>query len=147
MSHYWWGFADASTPDDWLNEGLAEYSAFMVSEKIVGREFADQLLSEYRQRASAGKTETAIAATEGNSPDREVNRYDKPVLLFHDAREKYGAVAWDGFLKALYIRFTSEQKATTGLFLDELGKRLGPDARASIAAVLYAKKWQEPDQR
>ena len=145
MAHYWWGFADTNTPDDWLNEGLAEYSALEVSEELVGKDFADQLRKEYRSRIAASTSETPIAATQGGSPDRELNRYDKPTLLFDQARRRYGSEGWDAFLRALYLRFAETHVATTEAFLDEVGKRLGNDARIRFAGVLYAKTWKGED--
>ena len=38
IAHYW-SRAGSSGPDDWINEGLAEYSALLASEKFIGREF------------------------------------------------------------------------------------------------------------
>ena len=70
-----------------------------------------------------------------------MNRYDKPSLLFNDARQKYGDAKWVGFMKALYRRFVQEKKATTALFLDEMGKQLGPGAKESFSLALYAKRW------
>ncbi len=143
ISHYWWGLADINTPDDWINEGLAEYSAFLISEEIIGKDFTDQLLREYKQHAADSKTETAIAETEQNSPDREVNRYDKPVLLFDEARRRFGNEKMNRFLKSLYKRFAETGKATTALFLDETEKRVGKEARDFFAKALYSKKWNE----
>ena len=31
LAHFWWRIVAASTPSDWINEGLAEYSAFRLS--------------------------------------------------------------------------------------------------------------------
>jgi hypothetical protein len=40
MAHFWWILADTDSPDDWLNEGLAEFSAFRLSREFSGKEFA-----------------------------------------------------------------------------------------------------------
>jgi hypothetical protein len=132
-----------NTPEDWINEGLAEYSAFLVSEDLVAREFAGQLLSEYKKRAVESKTESAIAETEGNSPDREVNRYDKPTMIMYEARKKFGVEKMTRFLKALYNRFEQSNKATTVIFLEEVEKNMGTDARAFFLKALYAKRWDK----
>jgi hypothetical protein len=141
ISHYWWHLADINTPDDWINEGLAEYSAFLISQELIGKDFADQLLIEYKKRVSESKSETPIVETTGNSPDRELNRYTKPVLLFNYARNKFGKEKMDNFLKALYIRFTAEKKATTPIFLDEIGNDISQDAKEFFRNALYSKNW------
>ena len=56
VAHYWWHLADTNTPEDWINEGLAEYSALLVSRTLFGTEFADALLEDYRQRSENGTT-------------------------------------------------------------------------------------------
>ena len=121
-----------NTPEDWINEGLAEYSAFLVSEDLVAREFTGQLLCEYKKHAAECMTESAIAETEGNSPDREVNRYDKPTIIMYEAGKKFGVEKMTRFLKALYNRFEQSNKATTVIFLEEVEKNMGTDARGSI---------------
>ncbi len=144
-AHFWWMIADINTPDDWINEGLAEFSSFRVAEEIYGREFADQLVNEYRQHAVNCKTETPIAETENNSPDREVNRYDKATLMFIDAQQKFGAERLDGFFKKLYLRFKDSKNATTELFLDEAEKEIGPEGKTFFSGYLYAKNWPDSE--
>jgi len=141
MSHYWWGFADINTPEDWINEGLAEYSALLLSEDLAGKEFSDQLLSEYAQRAASSKTETAIAETGNNSPDREVNRYAKPTLLLNEARDKFGDDKMKEFLKALYLQFANLNNATTQIFLSVAEKSFGSEGKEFFERALYRKKW------
>jgi hypothetical protein len=142
MSHYWWHYADINTPDDWINEGLAEYSALLVSEDVIGRDFSDQLLAEYAQRAMSSKAAMAIAETENNSPDREVNRYDKPAILFNEARVRFGDDGMKALLKALYTRFSESGKATTEIFLLEAGKELGPEGKEFFSKALFQTTWK-----
>jgi hypothetical protein len=144
IAHYWWKYANMATPDDWINEGLAEYSAFMVSREIVGKEFADRLLVECRERASQSKTADPVEETQATSRDREINRYDKPVLLLNALRVKYGDAKFDAFLRALYSRFSSANDATTAMFLEVTRKELGAEARAMVQKAVYGKVWVEP---
>jgi aminopeptidase N len=141
MAHYWWNMANMGTPEDWLNEGMAEYSAFIISEEIIGKDFTNQLLSEYNKRASESKTETPIVETDNNSPDREVNRYDKPTIIFNELRQKYGKEKINNFLKSLYARFASTKIVNTPSFLDEMEKQIGKEAMEYFSNALYAKKW------
>ncbi len=143
ISHYWWSLANTNSPDDWINEGLAEYSAFLISEDVIGKKFTDQLLKEYNERAENCVTETAIAETENNSPDREVNRYAKPVLIFNKAREKYGDETMKRFYKNLYDRFLESKDATTAVFLDEAEKQIGKEAKDYFSEALYKKNWHD----
>jgi len=141
IAHYWWHQADTATPDDWINEGLSEYTAWLAAEPLAGREFVDQLLAEYKQRSADSATTSAIAETENASGDREVNRYARPVLMLEEAQRRYGSERMAGFLQALYRRFAASGRATTVDFLDEAGARLGSEARATFSETLHRRSW------
>jgi aminopeptidase N len=144
IAHYWWHTADASTPDDWINEGLAEFSSLLVSERIIGTAFADQLVTEYRDRAAHSITDTPITETSGGSPDRETNRYAKPVLLLQELRQQYGDTALTRFLRAAYARFRSSGRATTQSFLQVLEQQLGGAAKGTFERGLQRRAWLTP---
>jgi hypothetical protein len=110
---------------------------------MIGKDFTQQLLSEYRQRAEKSKTGTPIVETQGNSPDREVNRYDKPVIIFTKACEKFGKEKIIKFLKAFYIRFAEAGHANTATFLDEIEKQIGTDAKEYFTKAINGKNWKE----
>ncbi len=137
MAHFWWMIADAETPDDWINEGLAEYSAFRVSEASSGPAFTGRLVDEYKRHASKSRTATPIAETRMDSEDVYVNRYEKTALVFIEAGNRFGTEPMDRFLKSLHSRFAGSRKATTALFLEEARKRLGADAEAYFRKCLF----------
>lgn len=140
MAHFWWNIADANTPDDWISEGLAEFSAFRLSEEFLGRDFTDQLVSEYQEHAAQSLTGMSIVETESSSPDRYVNRYEKTTLLLLEARRRFGQKQLDRVLKALHTRFAGTRNATTGLFLEEVEKQLGIEAKDFFSEALFRKK-------
>jgi hypothetical protein len=144
VAHYWWHLADASTPEDWINEGLAEYTALLAVEALVGREFADRLLEEYRERSGNSATEAPIAETDGASRDREVNRYVRPVLLLEEVRQRNGNESMDRFLQALCRRFTEDEGATTSVFLEQAGRSFGAEESTRLSEALYSKEWGDP---
>ena len=93
--------------------------------------------------ANLGATTSAIAETEGGSPDREVNRYARPVLMLDEARRKYGGERLTAFIQALYQRFKADGRATTAAFLGEAEHRLGAEARERFSRTLYRKEWRD----
>jgi hypothetical protein len=139
LAHFWWMVADPSKPDDWINEGGAEFSAFRVSKARFGASFAETLLAGYRKNVRRSKTASAIAETETASPDREVNRYDKPALILLEAQRRYGEDALDGVLKAVHVRFAGSGEATTVVFLAEVRSQLGEEAEAYFREELYRR--------
>lgn len=141
MSHFWWILANTSTPEDWINEGLAEFSAFRLSEGRYGKAFGEVLVAEYRQHAANSQTPDSIAETESSSPDRYINRYEKTTLMFLEARQRFGQESLDRLLKRLNTRFTGTHDATTAIFLEEAEKQMGKDAREFFQETLY-RKWE-----
>lgn len=147
LAHFWWLIADAATPDDWINEGLAEYSAFRLSEAFFGQTFADVLVAGYREHAAQSNTETSIAETTDSSDDRYVNRYEKMALIFIEARRRFGQEKLDRVFKALYSKFAGTNKATTEQFLKEVENQLGSEARTFFYNALYQTEWMDPAKR
>jgi len=139
MAHFWWTISDPATPNDWINEGLAEFSAFRLTEDRFGRPFADARLAGYRKNAGRSKTTASIAKTASDSPDREINRYDKAALMLLEAQRRFGAEPLDRLLKELQTRYAGTLQATTANFLAEAGKQMGPEAEAYFHAELYRK--------
>jgi hypothetical protein len=137
MAHFWWTISNPSTPNDWINEGLAEFSAFRLTEDRFGRPFADARLAEYRQNASRSKTTASIAETASDSPDREINRYDKATLMLLEAQRRFGSEPLDRLLKELHTRYAGTLQATTADFLAEAGKQMGPGAETYFRTELY----------
>ena len=143
LAHFWWGIANMNTPNDWINEGLAEFSAFRIAEEIFGPDYAAQRIAAYLQHVRAAKTSTAIADTTADLPDRETNRYDKPALLFISARQQFGQESLDRFLRSLYTRFSTNRDASTSAFLYELHSKLGLEAKYFFTEFLFNPGWDD----
>jgi hypothetical protein len=139
IAHFWFILADANTPDDWINEGLAEFHAFRIAEELFGKAYAEMRIGEYRQHANESQTPSCIAETESSSPDREVNRYDKTTLMFLEAQRRFGQEPLNRVFKALRTRFGGTAQTTTALFLEEVGNQMGKDAQAFFHEALFRK--------
>ena len=139
MAHFWWMLANTQTPNDWINEGLAEFSAFRMSREHAGQAFADSLLQEYHRDIAASRTHDAIAETEGTSPDRYVNRYEKTTLMFWEAQQKFGKEKLDRAIRTIYTQFQGRHDLTTDDFLRIVGEQCGEDAAAFFRTRLYQK--------
>jgi len=137
LSHFWWSIADTDSPDDWINEGLAEFSAFRLSGLLFGKSFEDQLVSKYSLHAKESPKDLAIAETPGDSQARYVNRYEKTTLMFREAAKRFGQKNLDTLLRALYQRFSTNREATTELFLEEAEYHMGMEAKQFFSECLY----------
>ena len=140
LSHFWWMIANPDLPDDWINEGLAEFSAFRLSKFFYGEEFAKELIQEYQKHAVESGTETSIVETEADSPDRYINRYEKTTLLFIEARHRFGD-RLDQVFKSLYSTFRGTREATTEAFFEAVKEHLGDEGDRFFREGLHRKNW------
>lgn len=139
LAHFWWSIANASTTDDWINEGLAEFSAFRLSESRQGKAFADTLIQEYRRHAAESQTDASIAETETSSPDRYVNRYEKTTLMLIELQNRAGRERLDAFLTSIHTRYRSGGTLTTTTFLGEAASFFGPEVHAFLHESLHRR--------
>jgi hypothetical protein len=146
LAHFWWSIADTSSPDDWINEGLAEYSAFRLSEELYGKSFTDLLGQEYQERAFHTQTGMSIAETTGSSDDRYVNRYEKTTLMLIEARHRYGHAQLDHIFHILYQRFIRTADATTQDFLEVVQQQLGSNVKEFFCTALNQREWINPQE-
>ncbi len=142
LGHFWWQIADTKTPDDWINEGGAEFSAFSAASRLFGGEIRDTLLARYRRDAAHARTATAIAATTNDSPDRYVNHYEKPALLFAAVERSTGSERLLGFLRSFHAAHAGRRDATTAAFLADARGALGADMGALLERCL-TRPWTE----
>jgi hypothetical protein len=140
LAHFWWSIADVGTTDDWINEGLAEHSAFAAVAAEFGEAARDSLLAGYRRDATRSEATTTIAAS---SAEGYVNRYEKPVLLLADIEQTYGPGRVRDALRELYGRFRGTRAATTAAVLSIFGRILGLEAEARLKACIVDVVWQD----
>ena len=136
LAHFWWMIADPNSAEDWINEGLAEFSAFRASSKRFGPARRTQLLSAYLQDASQCATRTPITSTGYQSEDRYVNRYEKVSLLLAVLEQRHGSKAMDGLLRKVFQAFRGTRLATTPAVLALAEQQLGGAARTFLEAGL-----------
>ncbi len=140
IAHYW-SKAHTATVDDWINEGLAEFSALLASELFIGKDFSDLLIEEYNGIVNNTQTDVSVIETKNESWEREINRYYKPTLLLNDLRIKYGNEMQKNFFHTLYKKIEEEKTATTQVFLDALKSIYGNEEKESFLERLSDKNW------
>ncbi len=144
VAHFWWAFTGVDSFDNWIDEGLAEYSAFRITSERYGLGFNMFQVGQYQRRIKTAKLTYAIAETPANTIDREINRYDRAALMFLDAEMRFGRASLDKALRTMRMRFTSGTPATTANFLDVMEKEMGKEAAAFFREELYRKPTNEP---
>lgn len=134
-----WSKANGNSPDDWINEGLAEFSALWASELVIGKPFSNLLLNEYHGIVDNTVCESSIIETSSNSWDREINRYYKPTLLLTELRNQYGDIKMLTFFRHLELAATQNGSLTTQMLLNVLGYTIGNEAQEFMRKALYSR--------
>lgn len=142
LAHFWWQIADVNTTEDWINEGLAEFSAFSAARDVFGPDVRDSLATGYRRALARAKTTAAIASTPNGSPDRYVNHYQKPALLLASVEATVGPDRLHRFLADYYAAHAGRRDATTASFLEAARSSLGTDVGARLTRCL-TEQWTE----
>jgi hypothetical protein len=119
LSHFWWSIADTSTVNDWINEGLAEYSALSFAFSQFGKEYVKFAIEQYFTDIEKVKGKDPIINTDQTSSHRYVNWYEKNAVLLFYLENKVGEQKFSTFLKKFYNKHKKRRDATTTSFLKE----------------------------
>jgi hypothetical protein len=142
LSHFWWQISDPTTPDDWINEGLAEFTSFNFVSDRFGEPVRKYLLTQYFDHIAKSRDNTPILQTKGDSKFRYVNRYEKTTILFCLLKKKFGQEKLFRALRSFYTEFRGTRKANTNRFLEILKQQLGVDA-SRLAEDLLGSAWTD----
>ena len=141
LAHFWWSIADTNTNNDWINEGLAEYSAFSFSVQQYGEKFRQNVTQSYLEDIRKTKKKESIVNTTSESPDRYVNWYEKSALLFLVLEEKVGQKPMNAFLTELHTKFKGTRLATTEAFFEIAERHLNKDDFEFMKSYLTSSGW------
>lgn len=144
IAHAWWfssvGTYKAMAP--WLDEGLADYAAYLYEEETAGKEAYQQAIARNWQLFRDGKSYAphqygAPVHVNGqplaqpyanftNEADYYYLMYLRPVLMYHDLRNAMGDQKFFDFLQQFYLK--NMQTTTTRQRLEEALQDVSPDA-------------------
>jgi hypothetical protein len=153
VAHQWWGnvVVSAGNQDEWIMEGLANYSAIMWLEKKKGGKVLEQLLQQYRDdlltKEQTGRPiESAgpitwgyrLEASDSASAWRVIT-YEKGTWIYHMIRKRLGD---ERFLKMLAeLRRRYEFKAVTTENFRALVKEYLPPKVSRNSVDLFFDNW------
>jgi hypothetical protein len=153
IAHQWWGnvVVPAGYQDEWIVEGLSNYSALMWMEKKKGPKAVEQTLTQYRDdlltKDEGGKTyESAGPITWGYRIEASTSgvafraiTYEKGAWIFHMLRQRMGD---DNFLKMLReLRRRYEFQSITTGNLSALVKEFLPPKVSKNNVDLFFDNW------
>lgn len=135
IAHFWSRARGA--PNDWINEGLAEYLAVVRTGDVEGPTARAAIIAKYRAAAAAAGPGDPIA-TAGDDDRGYINRYVRPALMLDAAERNAGRSRMEDFLR----RF-----AALGAAQDTAGFRriaretLGAEVGDTLSHCLDARDW------
>ena len=130
VAHQWWGnlVAVENYRDEWLGEGLANYSAMLYLEKKKGAKAVEALLEAYKRRLlsdgedgkpleSAGPLVLGMRLRHSNPRAWQAVTYEKSTWVLHMLRGRLGDVAFLRMLGQLTRDFAAKPMTTNDLRL------------------------------
>jgi hypothetical protein len=132
VAHYWSTGAVASGPDNWLNEGFAEFvSARFVRFTEPVWEYA-AIVARWRERSEG---QPAIWTTGSTARPGPRISYAKAPLLLHRLEERVGSPLMDRIL----VRYMTEPLRTTALVIAMVGEVAGNEEGEWFRSELQAR--------
>jgi hypothetical protein len=135
-AHQWWGnlVIPATYHDDWISEGLANYTAMLVLEHKLGAKTVELIMDDYRKSLLAPGKPTTIESTgpitwghrlheNGQADPWRAITYGKGTWIIHMLRRRMSDDAFFRMLATLRKRFeyrtisTEEFRALVAMFL------------------------------
>lgn len=142
-AHLYWDFSSFTNNEDWIIEGLAEYSAMSFMLASTSDQTINQMLDSQMQELLACQTSDAVVATPFASKDSTTNRYTKPAWVYsYIARN---SARLDGVLASLYQAHSGATPITTHMFLNALKGSLTDGDWSIVHDLLSKPGWNAAD--
>ncbi len=137
LAHMWWGnvYGARMQGRQVLNEGLAQYSTFMVYTEYAGPEWIRRILADTHDGYLRARGNEAVAEQPVfKSEDQAYISYNKAPLALYALQELIGADKVNAALNAYYARFVNQEPLlpTTLDLLAELRAVAGPEHQQLI---------------
>ena len=120
LAHYWSSGAVSSGPENWLNEGLAEFVSARFVRATYGEEAYQKILQQWME---AAKDQPPVwTPTTTRRPGPRV-AYRKAPYIMHQMEQKYGTAIMERILEAYMVN----RIATTPALLASVGSVAGAE--------------------
>ncbi|MFO7837524.1 MAG: M1 family aminopeptidase [Candidatus Thorarchaeota archaeon] len=107
-AHFWWRKTTVEDYHNWIDEALAEYTARLACENILGEEYFEDSIQGLRDALREEESLPPIKEIRRQHPKAKTVFYVYGALIFHEIREKIGK---ESFLEFLYSFAQKEIKA------------------------------------
>ncbi|MBD3406109.1 MAG: hypothetical protein GF411_08295 [Candidatus Lokiarchaeota archaeon] len=112
LAHSWFCKATVEDYHNWIDEACAEYTSYLASEEILGKDWFSSTLHRARKHLREQKDLPSIKSILRTHPHAQVLYYLYGALILHEIREKIGR---NGFIQVLkrYAQTCLEKTRTT----------------------------------
>lgn len=130
LAHYW-SHANAGGPENWINEGVADYLANMGVRDALGEDVFQARMARYAEQLK-GRDLPPIRPPDATDRPPFLNMYRAAPLALQALEERMGRADFARFMRAMMV----EQTATTPDLLAGLEGVAGAETRAWFAERL-----------
>ncbi|HKP74526.1 MAG TPA: hypothetical protein VJT67_03240 [Longimicrobiaceae bacterium] len=121
LAHYWTADAGVFSPDHWMMEAFAEYTAGRFVRERFGQAEFDRMVARW---AAAGRTAGPVWTPESTRRPSGMAMYRRAPYILSQLEQRIGTGAFDRFL----ARYMTERITATPVLLDRLREIAGADA-------------------
>jgi aminopeptidase N len=122
IGHFWWMLTDSTTPDNWIDEALAEFFALQAVEEFFGDGSTREILKKYQSDIMGTTDSKPILETIRSDQAAYVLFYEKGAMIFRMLKDMLGEERLFQILKAFYSSQKGTQDATTEDLLGTFGR-------------------------
>ena len=90
MGHFWFSSTSASNYNNWIDEGLCDYCALLLSKERYGEEFYSERIDEIKVKLQEKDNLPAITDISRTHPEADILFYKYGSLIFHEIMLEIG---------------------------------------------------------
>ncbi|MGV9170725.1 MAG: M1 family aminopeptidase [Promethearchaeia archaeon] len=124
-AHFWWKKTTVEDYHNWLDEALAEYTARLACENILGEEYFEELIQNSRNAFKEEDSLPPIKQTKRQHPKAQTVFYVYGAMIFHEIREKIGKEKLVKFLHNFAQKEVKADRVTTSDLVKTLEETTG----------------------
>lgn len=137
IAHFWWSIADSSSSEDWINEGLAEWSSLYVLEQVFGREEVNKILNNYRNEIlELNNAKPLLQTKRDDFHTAYILFYEKGAYIFEMLRTKLDEDRLFSILKNFYFKNRGRREAITSDLVSDIVNEGGEEIRPFLNELL-----------
>jgi hypothetical protein len=146
-AHFYWNFSSFIENEDWIMEGITEYSTLSYIVENCDSRIASSMLEAGFKDIIACKSGETVMDTRPGTPCSIVNKYAKPAWIYLSAAKKYGFENIDSFFTNLYQEYSGVRNITANDYLRLFSDAVGSEAFAYIFDYLSKPGWTRDDAK